>query len=67
MGTLLSSTESLQTSNNRYYSFLKNPDSHKIVEAQGWIVDKYRDVILVAQAISVNSSSVPLSLFCHAP
>ncbi len=66
MGTPLSSTESLQTSNNRHYSFLKNPDSHKIVEAQGWIVDKNGDVILVAQASTVNSS-VPLSLFCHAP
>ncbi|WP_166482563.1 filamentous hemagglutinin N-terminal domain-containing protein [Scytonema sp. UIC 10036] len=66
MGNPLSSMESLQTSNNRHNSFLKNFDSHKIVEAQGWIVDKNNDVILVARAPRVNSS-VPLSLSCHAP
>jgi filamentous hemagglutinin family protein len=65
-GTPLSSTESLQTSNNRHNSFLKNPDSHKIIEAQGWIVDKNGDIVLVAPSPSDNSS-VPLSLLCHAP
>ncbi|KAF3886928.1 MULTISPECIES: two-partner secretion domain-containing protein [Nostocales] len=66
MGNPLSSKESLQTSNNRHNSFLKNSDSHKIVEAQGWIVDKNGNVILVAQA-PPRESSVPLSLLCHAP
>ncbi|GAA6621711.1 hypothetical protein [Scytonema sp. NUACC26] len=66
MGNPLSSAQSLQTSNNRHNSFPKNPDSHKIVEAQGWIVDKKGDIILVARSLGDNSS-VPLSLLCHAP
>lgn len=51
--------------NNDYHSnsLPKNPDSPKIVEAQGWIVDANGDVILVAQAPTVN----PIPLFsCHA-
>jgi hypothetical protein len=45
-----------------FYSLPKNPDSPKIVEAQGWIVDANGDVILVAQAPTVN----PIPVFsCH--
>ncbi|MGH8000403.1 MAG: hypothetical protein ACREPR_13470, partial [Brasilonema sp.] len=40
---------------------LKNPDSPKIIEAQGWIVDANGDVIIVTKAPTVNStSSLPL-------
>lgn len=48
--------------NNDYRSnFLpKNPDSPKIIEAQGWIVDANGDVILVAQAATLN----PIPVFC---
>lgn len=60
-------TQSLQTSNNRHNPFPKNPDSHKIVEAQGWIVDKNGDVILVAQAPTMNSSVLLSRSSCHVP
>jgi hypothetical protein len=51
--------------NNDYRSnsLPKNSDSPKIIEAQGWIIDANGDVILVAQALTLN----PIPMFsCHA-
>jgi hypothetical protein len=56
------SRNSSQKNDYRSNFLPKNPHSPKIVEAQGWIVDANGDVILVAQAPTVN----PIPVFsCH--
>ncbi|MFH7029836.1 MAG: filamentous hemagglutinin N-terminal domain-containing protein [Heteroscytonema crispum UTEX LB 1556] len=60
--------ENRASSSNLSNASFKSPNSHKIVEAQGWIVDANGDVILVAQAPTVNLLGpwlLPTS--CHAP
>jgi large exoprotein involved in heme utilization and adhesion len=60
--------ENRTSSSNLSNAALKNPNSHKIVEAQGWIFDANGDVILVAQAPTVNLLRPwLLSTSCHAP
>jgi filamentous hemagglutinin family protein len=50
-----------QQSNSRNSSFINSP-KNEIVEAQGWVVDGKGDVILVAQAPTVNPHSSGLSV-----
>jgi filamentous hemagglutinin family protein len=60
--------ENRASSSNLANVFFKNPNSHTIVEAQGWIVDANGDIILVAEAPIVNLLRPwLLSNSCHVP
>jgi hypothetical protein len=60
MKNRVNSRNSSKNNDYRSNSLPKNPDSPKIIEAQGWIVDANGDVILVAQAATLN----PIPVFC---
>jgi hypothetical protein len=63
MKTRANSRNSSQNNNYCFNSLPKNSHSPKIIEVQGWIVDANGDVILVAQAPTVNLIPV---FSCHA-